>query len=124
MAFLRVELYCPGAKSRYHFMMHRRAPNSNLAKRAIANTMHLRSPSAERELCPPWVKIDRGEKPIVLIRAHLGQGNEQVLSARASHFGGTEQLFDILLGLFHATKLSNLESMVCSGLHMGGRAGL
>eukprot|EP00974_Lingulodinium_polyedra_P130448 11213854-Lingulodinium_polyedra.AAC.1 len=40
--------------------------------------MRLRSPSAERELCMPWVKHDRCVAPVVLIRAHHGQGNEQL----------------------------------------------
>eukprot|EP00974_Lingulodinium_polyedra_P087573 8487931-Lingulodinium_polyedra.AAC.1 len=89
MACLHMELHRPGAKSRYHFMMLVEAHHTNVAKRFIANTMHLRFPSSEWEGCPQWVKNDCASAPIVLIRAQHGQGDEQALSARASHFGGT-----------------------------------
>eukprot|EP00974_Lingulodinium_polyedra_P033064 3179736-Lingulodinium_polyedra.AAC.1 len=63
MAFLRMELLRSGSKTRYHFMIPKGAPNVNVARRVIANTMHLRSTSAEWELCHRWVKNDRSTAP-------------------------------------------------------------
>eukprot|EP00974_Lingulodinium_polyedra_P005385 507613-Lingulodinium_polyedra.AAC.1 len=72
MAFLRMELRRFGAKSRYHFTVFQNSSRGNVETWVIAITMHLRSPSSEWELCPPRVKLDRCEAPIVLARARNG----------------------------------------------------